>query len=369
MAGTRGSGISPVQQQYLDVLRSALWGGTLNSLPEDIPGVLEIANRQKTRPMVLDALQKAGYEDPESMILIYRNTSTHVKLNRIISRLVALFREAGIDPVLLKGQGVALNYPEPMLRECGDIDLYVGPEQYESACALIKGQESTKQIEENKLHLTVKYNNAVVEIHRVSASLRNKKQNEYYQSIAEKGLGENLCTVVIDGAPVNTPADSFNAFYLFYHFLHHAIDGGIGLRQVCDWTLFLHSRAGRLDTTVLDQALDRLGLRRAWQLYASIAVDYLGLPAAEMPFYTAGLAGQGAEVLSMIFEDGNFGRGFDLKEGRPAGLLSGKLYSFKKILKRFRTLYGLYPEMRPMIKRVCAQYLFGGVSRISKDSV
>ena len=130
MAGTRGSGIGPVQQQYLDVLRSAMWGGTLNSLPEDIPGVLDIANRQKTRPMVLDALQKAGYEDPESLTLIYRNTSTHVKLNRNISRLVALFREAGIDPVLLKGQGIALNYPEPMLRECGDIDLYVGPEQY-----------------------------------------------------------------------------------------------------------------------------------------------------------------------------------------------------------------------------------------------
>ena len=369
MAGTRGSGISPVQQQYLDVLRSALWGGTLNSLPEDIPGVLEIANRQKTRPLVLDALQKAGYEDPESMILIYRNTSTHVKLNRNISRLVTLFREAGIDPVLLKGQGIALNYPEPMLRECGDIDLYVGQEQYESACALIKGQESTQQIEENKLHLTVKYNKAVVEIHRVSASLRNRKQNEYYQSIADKGLGENLCSVVIDGAPINTPADSFNAFYLFYHFLHHAIEGGIGLRQICDWALFLHSRAGRLDTSVIEQACGRLGISKCWQLYASIAVDYLGLPAAEMPFYKQGLAGQSAKVLALIFKDGNFGHSFDLKEGRPGGLLSGKLFSMKKILSRFGTLYSLYPEMRPMIKRVCAQYLFGGVSRISKDSV
>ena len=372
MAGTRGSGISPVQQQYLDVLRSALWGGALNSLPEDIPGVLEIANQQKTRPLVLDALQKAGYEDPDCMILIYRTASSHVRINRAITFLVSLLRQNGIEPVLLKGQGIAVNYPEPMLRECGDVDLYVGPENFCKACGLILGLESAKVVEhaaESELHLSVQYKKVLVEIHQTSALLKDKKQNEYYQSIAGKGLSENLSPVIIDGAEVNTPADNFNAFYLFLHFLHHAIEGGIGLRQICDWALFLHSRAGRLDTSVIEQACGRLGISKCWQLYASIAVDYLGLPAAEMPFYKQGLAGQSAKVLALIFKDGNFGHSFDLKEGRPGGLLSGKLFSMKKILSRFGTLYSLYPEMRPMIFRVCAKYLFGGVSRISKDSV
>ena len=370
MAGTRGSGISPVQQEYLDVLRSAMWGEVLPSLPKDLEGVLRIADQQKTRPQVLDALQKAGYEDLESLNLIYRNTSTHVKTNRNIARLVTLLRAAGIEPVLLKGQGVALNYPEPMLRECGDIDLYVGPELYDKAFELVRSQESVREMKSlTEKHSILVYKGSIVEIHRESAITDSKRLNARFQSIADKGLSQNLVPVVINEVPVNTPADSFNAFYLFYHFLTHAVYGGLGLRQICDWTLFLHSRSGKLDTGEVGQALDSTGLRRAWQLYASVAVDYLGLPATEMPFYKAGLAGQGAKALGLIFEDGNFGQAMDFTKGRPKGLLSGKLFSMKKILNRFRTLYGLLADLRPLIFRVGMQYLFGGMGRVSEDSM
>ncbi|MBR5034792.1 MAG: nucleotidyltransferase family protein [Bacteroidales bacterium] len=372
MARTRDTGISPVQKEYLDILRSAIWGEKPSHIPEDVEGVLEIANLQKTRPLVLDALQKAGYEvtDPHDWDVIYRTTSAHISIDRTIGQLVSLFRGNGINPVLLKGQGIALNYPEPMLRECGDIDMYVGEEMYDKACALIDAQESVSKLEEESFtdkHYQVRMNGVYVEIHRAAEIIKDKKQNEYYQNLSRTGLSRDLIPITISGQSIDTPADSFNAFYLFHHFVIHSIFGGVGLRQICDWVLFLHSRAGKLDLSVTDNALTFFKLRDVWRLYASIAVDYLGLPAGEMPFYESGLNKRSSELLSLILEEGNFGYNFNLLEGRPSSMVSGKLYTMRILNKRYLKLYHLYPEMKSLIFRKHMEFLLGGIGRITKE--
>ena len=372
MAGARDTGISPVQKEYLDILGSAIWGEKPSHIPQDVEGVLKIANLQKTRPLVLDALQKAGYEvtDPHDWDIIYRTTSAHISIDRTIVQLVSLFRENGINPVLLKGQGVTQNYPEPMLRECGDIDLYVGEEMYDKACTLIDAQESVSRMEEESFtdkHYQVKMNGVYVEIHRAAETIKNKKQNDYYQNLSRTGLTRDLVPITISGQSVDTPADSFNAFYLFHHFVIHSIFGGVGLRQICDWVLFLHSRAGRLDTSVTDNALTFFNLHDAWRLYASIAVDYLGLPADEMPFYEAGLDKRSSELLSLILEEGNFGYKLNRLEGRPSSLVSGKLFTMKLLNKRYLKLYHIYPEMKSLIFGKHIEFLLSGIGRITKD--
>ena len=120
MAGTRGSGIGPAEQAYLDTLGAALWGRAPEALPANVEAVLQIANLHKTRPLILNALQKAGLDDldDKTWSLIYKTASLHLTLNRYLVRLVAFFEQNGIKTVLLKGAGVAANYPEPVLREC-----------------------------------------------------------------------------------------------------------------------------------------------------------------------------------------------------------------------------------------------------------
>jgi hypothetical protein len=57
---------------------------------------------------------------------------------RAIEQVVGLLQAAGIDPVLSKGWATARLYPEAGLRPVGDIDLYVRPEQYTAARALLR---------------------------------------------------------------------------------------------------------------------------------------------------------------------------------------------------------------------------------------
>lgn len=54
-----------------------------------------------------------------------------------IQRVVAALREAGVEPILVKGWAVARLYPEKGLRPYGDIDLCVDPAQYDRAKAAL----------------------------------------------------------------------------------------------------------------------------------------------------------------------------------------------------------------------------------------
>ncbi len=371
MAGTRGSGIGPAEQAYLDTLGAALWGRAPEVLPANVEAVLQIANLHKTRPLILNALQKAGLDDldDKTWSLIYKTASLHLTLNRYLVRLVAFFEKNGIKTVLLKGAGVAANYPEPVLRECGDIDLYVGPEQYERACALMREFIAGTNVTKEKLsekHFTVCSNGVYVELHQYCDILRSKRENAYFQSIAKPGLTENLASVTITDSPINTPADSFNAFFLFEHIWYHLTNGGIGFRQICDWILFLHSRAGKLDTSVVDEALTKLKLRSAWQILGSIAVDYLGMPADEMPFYVKGLQDRAASILGLILQEGNFGYAMYGLDKRPTEFTKNKWFSMKVYLKRAAIFFRCFSERRLIIIRDVIYYLFDGVLRVIK---
>ena len=132
-------------EAYLALLRASLWGTDIPAWEDFAPvfdEVLELCDRQKTRGLVFDLLLRSGYPVPAETAgrmqqLLYRILNTHRKLNAAIARVVSVLQEADIPCVLLKGQGVARFYPNPLLRECGDIDLYVGPERLESAVKVL----------------------------------------------------------------------------------------------------------------------------------------------------------------------------------------------------------------------------------------
>ena len=69
---------------------------------------------------------------------VVRIEQSHAVLNDRLTRLVPMFQAEGINAILLKGQGMARYYPNPLRRQCGDIDLYIGMEDYDKACELVE---------------------------------------------------------------------------------------------------------------------------------------------------------------------------------------------------------------------------------------
>lgn len=340
------------RQLVFNLLRKALWGTSVE-VPQGFNEwrrVLAIAKSQSVLGLVANALLSdsalsKGLSDDQRENLtgfIFGNLLTSQMLNNALVVIVQKLRENGIDPVLLKGQGIAKYYPVPDLRQCGDIDIYVGQEKFEKACEVIGAMSSPEDHQgdiPSLKHFHTRIGKTFIEIHRYTDVYWPKRYDRVYQKISDAGMHYDLVPLDFGGIQVLTPSVDFNVFFIFNHFWHHFIADGVGLRQICDWVRLLHVNHGKINWDYLSDVLCKMKLMKEWQVFGYVAVNTLGLPADEMPFYDPKYKKTADKVLELIMLEGNFGKENLRGHNRPKGYFAGKLYSFSKRFKRnFRVL-------------------------------
>ena len=141
-----------------------------------------------------------------------------IQILRIQSKAWHALEEAGIKAVLMKGAGLAALYPSPERRSWGDVDLYVGPEQYHPACAVMRATfpEALKFDEEldHYKHYNLIADGISIEIHRVSMSLTHPRDIRLYARMEQYGMsnGERL---MVNGEWLTVPEPTFNTLMVF----------------------------------------------------------------------------------------------------------------------------------------------------------
>lgn len=351
--------VGRVRDVFFSLLRSSLWGSeqdvdVANLSRKDLGGVVKMAKSQTVLGLIAHELMTRnefadllGSESRERLtMMVQENFFTYQRLNAVLLTIVLELRKHGIDPVLLKGQGISKYYPIPELRQCGDIDIYVGQEKFEKACDVI-GAMSTPEDHQGDIpslkHYHTRIGHAFIEIHRYTDVYWPKRYDRVYQKISDAGMHSNLVPLDFVDAEVLTPSVDFNVFFIFNHFWHHFIADGVGLRQICDWVMLLHASYGKIDLNNLSDMLARIKLMKEWKVFGCIAVEALGLPADEMPFYDTRYRRKASKVLDLILLEGNFGRENLKGYKRPKGYFSGKFYSFIRRFRRNLRVLCLFP--------------------------
>ncbi len=333
---------------YLALLRYALWGGAFPALPEDLSAIQALAARQSTRGLIFDALLRGNVplsreEAARMQHFLLQGYASNGQLDSIIQRIFPALRQAGIPAVLIKGQGVARNYPDPRLRENGDIDIYIGPKRVEDAVRTLTPFAESVDEEAFGKHWQLYIDGREIELHYTTVEIGTFRRRRLYDKLQAEGFGHGLVPVEIGSVQVDTPEATFNAFYLFYHLWHHFTGTGVGFRQVCDWTLYLHARQADIDRERLHRMLKGMRLLVPWQVLGCVVVHELGLPEAEFPLYDEAAYARSRELLALILEDGNFGKARKRRK-RPAGYLAGKWSAFLYRTRRIRQLWHIYPR-------------------------
>lgn len=354
------------QTQFLELLRAGLWGVPVN--PEnfkpdsvDWKTVLRIAREQTMLVVVADGIEtlpKESWPEKDFMMKLammrLRTEYVHRLLNLTIAQIVNALDAEGIHSVLLKGQGIAQNYLRPESRACGDIDLYTGNRGYQRAFDIIESlneEQVRKKPVESEHHMHTSLNGVEVEIHRYASFLHGTRLNENFHKWTQENIDDLFGSDKLgiwdnDGTAVFLPPATFNALFVLHHAVRHMTLEGVGLRQICDWTMFLHKSHAQVDVEVLGRKLKELQMVRIWQEFGRLAVNFLGLPVEELPLAPKDIAPTRKTymLLRHIFISGNFGR-FDVNrlDDSEEPLIVKRWHIFIFLPKRLVKLFGLFP--------------------------
>lgn len=345
------------EKVFFSLLRNALWGSPVE-IPEGFvqwAGVARTAKIQSALGLAGDAMlsdSRIAASMPAELktrikTFMMANMMTHGKLNNVLVKVVSELSAAGIPSVLLKGQGLAQYYPKPELRQCGDIDLYIGLDDYAATYDVLSPIatkiDDRKALEVGK-HYDLFVGKMAVEVHRYSDKYPTAKLDAIYQDVSKRGLTENLVPMSFLGCQVQTPSDEYNAFYIFSHLFHHFLINGLGARQLCDWMLFLRARGANIDMDSLKKTLVSLDMLGPWQDFGCVLVKYLGMPQELFPFYDKSREKNAFKIIRRILIEGNFGKERDVYKKRGKIYLINKTWAMLAHIGRSFGLLFLFPR-------------------------
>lgn len=344
MEGNRHPGIAETtDRQFFALLRSGLW----NEVPErasfdggvDWEALYRLAFEQTVGPLVTDGVNRLPKEylpaEPERLDPFLGDMMATAQRNRILDSFIPKVFHAlrGIPVVLVKGQSLAQDYPDPERRQPGDIDLLLPPSSYAAAKDILLPKATHVSKEDlQTLHQGMHFYSVEVELHGSISTLMSRKLDRQLAGLLKEQFdGRSLPTVTIGGAEIPVPEANFNAVYIFVHFLQHYWSGGVGLRQFVDWTTFVSVHKRDIHPVILEQRLEELGLLNLWKVFTGFAQEYLGCPAEKLPLAAKPEPRKNARIWHYVRRCGNFGKNQDRKRKKESYLVR-KIHSLWRLV-------------------------------------
>jgi len=285
---------------------------------EEIGQVVEIAQRHGTGPLVfnellkaIDRLQVTGNRLQAMAMqmkqICMQNMLLQGQWEQVIKKTFQTLEQGGVQAVLMKGFAYARLYPLPYLRSWGDLDIWVGPEQYHQACGLLReafpeAKHHDEEWDELKHYCFVFLDGKSIELHRVSMDFINKKDQAYWCELEKEAIGDRQQVtgdrrqaigerLEVNGEMVPMWEPKFDILFCFMHSWEHFCGSGIPLKQVCDLALLVKKLHTGSDPkcsfeeteAYLAKHLKALKMLEVWKYYGYMACKALGIPMTEWP--------------------------------------------------------------------------------------
>lgn len=231
-----------------------------------------------------------------------------------------------------KGYASAYYYSQPIYRPMGDVDFIVSPENYSAAVEKLINAGYTRTGSEHERHEAFRKDKVTFELHSEIKGIPNGADGIATESAtAEEKVRALLSDLIQTARIVETqqgkiviPDDFHHGLIMLLHVAGHMInDGGVGLRHLCDWAVYVN----RVDVERFRPQLESIGLWTFACQLTAVCSRYLGLPkqywAGEWP----------EEFLDIFINDvlsaGNFGK----KEAGRRATLALEHSSFAEVTR------------------------------------
>lgn len=265
-------------------------------------------------------------------------------------RLVGLFEAASIPFAVVKGFAADCYYPKPEYRAMGDIDLIVRPKDYARALELMVSNGYLAGETGNNRHGELRKNGVEFELHwRFSIPPASMEERPLDVMIYEGILRTDTCRIGEYHFPVLPRLT--NGLVLLQHISQH-LEGGLGLRQIIDWMLYVHRElTDEYWENEFQGAARAVGLEKLAVTVTRMCQMYLGLP-NELSWCRGVDTSLCEELMELIIDKGNFGRR-DHDSNTAIWVINGMrnpVYFMRLLQQRGRTHWRAaqrYPVLRP----------------------
>ncbi len=225
-------------------------------------------------------------------------------------QLLALLKEHGIPTLILKGASVAQYYPSPEYRTMGDVDFLVLEDRFEETLTMLlaHGYTQCSELIEGYCEVALQKGGTSYEIHRGMSATDGQFIDRLNARITE-GLHAPETRTVMGHAFPSLP-DVPNGLSLLTHIRQH-MRGGLGLRQIIDWMLYVHhSLNDSVWYDTFQSAAQECGLETLAITVTRMCQMYLGLT-EEITWCASADEALCGELMDYLFASGNFGRKVD----------------------------------------------------------
>ena len=304
--------LNDTQRALLTLLAQALWGNGGVLVEADWEQVEELAKDQGVLPMLYRGAMK--YKDiiPAERIRIWRGAMyaavlQNEHMNQAQSEILAWLSEKGIRAAILKGTSVARYYTPSDMRYLGDIDLLIDQSDLDLSSNILKEHGYRLNEHEHDFHVSFVRDDVTLELHYKASVVPDGKGGQVAAKIMDQFLDEATSVGMND---VSFPAlsERHQALMLLMHMERHVIAGGIGLRQLYDWAVYLSAQK---DSTVMDDVVHMFrecGLLTFAQVVTKACVRYLGLQEEHVEWCMAAEKTLVDALMEDVFRSGNMGK-------------------------------------------------------------
>ena len=300
--------------KFFQLIQSAIKGedcGVKDNSQIDWAECFEHAQKQSLLGILFPAVQKYMIDEKGNKIdplfsewlgAVVQTDFINKKLNEKAAMLSRIFESWGYQTCILKGQGVAQLYPEPSLRQSGDIDIWVRGKQEDIIKLLRYHCIGITNIDYVHSGITI-FSDAKVEVHFRPSWMynpfTNRKLQRFFRNNAEKQFANKN-----EKVRFAYPTIGFNLVYSLVHINRHIFEEGIGLRQLTDYYYIL-SHSTEEERNNAFSVLEKLNLKKFVGAVMFVMVNVFDIDKALL--LCEPNAKEGEFLLKEILIGGNFG--------------------------------------------------------------
>ena len=270
-----------LEKDFLTLIKNCLYGKKEN-IESKLDELENLALTHICVPFVYRGALNAGISVGDEWkkyvtVSAFRNQ----KNLQVQAEILRKLKGADIPCAIIKGSTVSVNYPEPMIRTLGDIDILVNVSDYEKTIELLCGNEyEDESSEDHQFHYKYTTQGVAVEIHKSVTEYSNDEYGKKIKNFMNNAL-DDIIIKQIDEFSFPSLTDKYQAATLLLHTQRHFYENRLPIRMLSDWAMFVESVPKEDWDNIVYPFVSEMELNSLCDGLCAICAEYLGTDCAE----------------------------------------------------------------------------------------